>query len=82
MDASAPERVSMLLRGASVFSPDQIGELEGDGAKIRTRAGVVLTIDVPLEAVERVLDHEFVVASELSAPLYPERGDDPRSDSE
>ena len=72
----------MFLRGAAPFSPEQIDELKNDGATIRTRAGQVVTIDVPLEAVERVLDHEFVVASELSSPLYPERNDDAPSDPE
>ena len=67
----------MFLRGASAFSPEQIETLKSDGATIRTRAGAVLTIDVPLDAVERVLDHEFVVASELSSPLYPESAIDP-----
>ena len=56
--------------------------LKNDGATIRTRAGQVVTIDVPLEAVERVLDHEFVVASELSSPLYPEHNEDVPSESE
>jgi len=62
----------MFLRGVGAFSPEQIDELKNDGATIRTRAGAVMTIDVPLDNVERVLDHEFVVASELSSPLYPE----------
>ena len=70
-----PLRVSMFLRGASAFSAEQIEMLKRDGATIRTRAGAVLTIDVPLDAVERVLDHEFVVASELSSPLYPDSRD-------
>ena len=72
-----PERVSMFLRGASAFSAQQIDELENDGVTIRTRAGVVMTVDVPIDAVERVLEHDFVVASELSAPLYPEPNRDP-----
>jgi hypothetical protein len=71
-----PSRVSMFVRGAAVFSPDEVRALENDGATIRTNAGVVMTIDVPLDSVERVLDHEFVIASELSSPLYPERRDE------
>jgi hypothetical protein len=67
-----PSHVSMFLRGATAFSPEQIAELKSDGATIRTRAGAVMTIDVPLDNVERVLDHEFVLTSELSSPLYPE----------
>jgi hypothetical protein len=35
-----------------------------------------LTVDVPIDAVERVLAHDFIVASELSSPLYDERSDD------
>jgi len=72
-----PQRVSMFLRGAAAFSPQQIDELKSDGVTIRTRAGVVMTVDVPLDAVERVLDHDFVIASELSAPLYPESKREP-----
>jgi hypothetical protein len=71
--------VSMLLRGARPFSPEQLDALRRDGATIRTHAGPVLTIDVPLAAAERVLEHDFVVASELSTPLYPERHDEGRS---
>ena len=70
----------MFLRATTPFSPEQLRLLEADGATIRTRAGKVVTADVPLDAVERVLNHDFVVASELSAPLYPERGDDPPAD--
>jgi hypothetical protein len=75
-DRLKPSHVSMFLRGAAAFSPEQIDELKNDGATIRTRAGAVMTIDVPLDNVERVLDHEFVVASELSAPLYPDTNND------
>lgn len=71
-----PSHVSMFLRGAAAFSTEQIDELQNDGATIRTRAGAIITADVPLDNVERVLDHEFVVASELSAPLYPEPHND------
>jgi hypothetical protein len=77
-----PERVALFLRGASPFSPEQIEALEKDGATVRTKAGHVVTADVPLEAVERIAEHEFVVACEVSGPLYPEGGDEPSSDAE
>jgi hypothetical protein len=77
-----PERVAMFLRGAAAFTPEQIEQLKNDGADIRTRAGIVLTADVPLDAVERVIGHDFVVASELSSPLYPEPKQDPSGDRE
>jgi hypothetical protein len=35
---------------------------------------VVVTLDVGLDSVERIPDHDFVVASEISSPLYPEKG--------
>jgi hypothetical protein len=79
--ATPAQRVSMFLRGAAVFTPEQLELLKQDGASIRTRAGQVVTIDVPLDAVERVLDHDFVIASELSAPLYLEHGGDSSVDS-
>jgi hypothetical protein len=74
--AGSSERVSMFLRGARPFSPEQVDVLKSDGASIRTRAGLVLTVDVPIDAVERILAHDFIVASELSSPLYDERSDD------
>ena len=74
--AGSPERVSMFLRGARPFSAEQVEVLKNDGATIRTRAGLVITVDLPLDAVERVLDPDFIVSSELSSPLYDERGDD------
>ena len=74
--AGSPGRVSMFLRGDRPFSPEQVDVLKNDGATIRTRAGLVMTVDLPLDAVERVLDHDFIVASELSSPLYDERSDE------
>ena len=82
MSSQGSQLVSMFLRGATPFSPEQLGMLEDDGATIRTRAGPVVTVDVPLDAVERVLDHEFVVASELSAPLFYEHDHERSSDVE
>lgn len=64
----------MFLRSTAPLSQAQLGLLEQDGATIRTRAGAIVTLDVDLDAVERVLGHDFIVASEISSPLYPEEG--------
>ena len=79
-DAIKPHRVSMLLRGVAPFSPEQVDELQSDGVTVRTRAGVVMTVDVPLDAVERVLAHDFIRSSELSGALYPEATPDASRD--
>ena len=70
---SAPQRLSLFLRAAASFSPEQLDQLKSEGATIRTCADAVATIDVPLAAVDRVLQHEFIVSAQISSPLYPEQ---------
>ena len=81
-DAQAPgsQRVSLFLRGGAEFSSDELEQLVRDGAQIRTTAGNILTVDVPIDVVDRVLSHDFVVAGDLSAPLYRETDDEPHFD--
>lgn len=66
-------RVSMFVRGRERFSPEQIAQLKNAGATIRTNAGLVVTLDVDVQSVERLLSHDFVIASEFSSPLYPDK---------
>jgi hypothetical protein len=72
--ASASAHVSVLLRGKSTFSASELKTLTDDGAQIRTQAGDILSADVPVEAVDRVLAHDFIVSCELSRPLYYDAG--------
>lgn len=72
----------MLLRGSAAFSSDELEILRRDGAQIRTTAGDVISADVPVQAVHAVTNHDFVVAAELSQPLYPEKPAAPFSDVE
>lgn len=72
-DAEAvPAEVSALVRGESAFSEEQLAALREAGARIRTVAGDVLTATVATGALERLADHPFVAALEVSQPLYPE----------
>ncbi|HEY7498877.1 MAG TPA: hypothetical protein VH740_10205 [Vicinamibacterales bacterium] len=74
--------VSMLLRGRDAFSPAELKTLADDGARVRTHAGDIISADVPVDAIERVLAHDFVVSCELSRPLYFDKDandDDARS---
>jgi hypothetical protein len=68
--------VSMLLRGRESFSPSELKKLTDEGARIRTHAGDIVSADVPVDAVERVLEHDFIVSCELSRPLYYDKRDD------
>jgi hypothetical protein len=77
---SGSRYVSLFLRGHSPFSSEELAELVQDGVKIRTAAGNILTIDVPISSIDRVLSHDFVVSGDLSGPLYPEREDEPHID--
>lgn len=77
---SGSQRVSLFLRGRSAFSSAELAELRQDGAHIRTAAGNILTIDVPISAVDRVLSHDFVLSGDVSRALYPERKDEPNID--
>jgi hypothetical protein len=82
LESSSDETVSLLLRGAGAFTPDELEALRRDGARIRTTAGDVVSADVPVKAVRAVTDHEFVVNAELSQPLYFEKPTPPFSDAE
>jgi hypothetical protein len=80
VDPSEP--VGVFLRGRASFTPQDIAALEADGARIRTVAGDVMTADIPFDAIGRVSDHEFVIALQVSQPLFPEQGDQPPEDVE
>jgi hypothetical protein len=41
-----------------------------------------MTADIPFDAIGRVSDHEFVIALQVSQPLFPEQGDQPPEDVE
>jgi hypothetical protein len=69
----ASQQVALFLRGSAPFSRDQLDQLKADGASLRTCSGVIATTDVALEAVDRVLRHEFVVSAQISSPLFPEK---------
>lgn len=78
----ASTQVSMLLRGRAEFSPSELKELADDGAQIRTRAGDIVSADVPVGAVDRVLAHDFIVSGELSQPLYYDAGEERSSNAD
>jgi hypothetical protein len=78
-----PAEVSVLVRGERAFSEPELEALRGAGAQIRTVAGDVLTASVATEAIEELASQPFVVALEVSQPLYPdEPGAPPAPDVE
>jgi hypothetical protein len=76
-EAETPSTIGVLLRGRQSFSPSQLAALEAAGARIRTTAGDVCTADVPVRALERVAELDFVLQIQPSQPLHPERPDQP-----
>ena len=72
-EGAASQPIAVFIRGATPLSPDQLDQLKADGATLRTCTGVVATIDVALDALERVLRHEFIVSAQVSSPLYTEK---------
>ncbi len=74
--------VSMLLRARAALSPSELKALADDGVRVRTQAGDVISADVAVGAVDRVLAHDFIVSCELSQPLYPESASEPGGDAE
>ena len=71
---STSRQISLLVRGTGPFLEKQLDQLKGDGATIRTVAGAVCTIDVPLAAVDRVLQHQFIMTAQISSRFYEEQG--------
>jgi hypothetical protein len=69
---AVPAEVGALIRGEAAFSEEQLSALREAGARIRTVAGDVLTATVATDSLERLADHPFVAALEVSQPLYPE----------
>jgi hypothetical protein len=70
--ASAPETVSVFLRGRGAFGDEELSRLREQGAEIRTVADDVLTALVPLSKLADVAAQDFVVRVEGSSPLYAE----------
>jgi hypothetical protein len=65
--------VSIILRGRATFTASELKTLAEDGARIRTRAGDIVTADVSIDALDRILAHDFVVSCEISQPLYRDK---------
>ena len=70
--AARAAEVSLFVRGREPFTEQQVHELEEHGARVRTVAGDVLTASAPLDSLDVLTDSDFVVAVEVSEPLYPE----------
>jgi hypothetical protein len=70
MAAGSPPGVALFLSATAPLSDRDVEALARAGATVRTIAGTVLTADVPLEALDRVLEHPFIVRAQISPALY------------
>jgi hypothetical protein len=73
--AEGEQEVGVLLRVRAGLTESQLDALRADGARIDTVAGEVLGGTVPLAALPALARHDFVVAVQLSQPLWPEAPD-------
>lgn len=64
--SSAARTVGVLIRTRGEIDARQRAALESRGARIGSVSGDVVTATVPLQAVDRIADLEFVVRIEMS----------------
>ena len=76
-EADAESPLSIMLRGETEFTPEQLQELQSVGAQVRSVSGDVLTAEVSLEHLSGLSDLDFVVSVAVSQPLFYEDADQP-----
>jgi hypothetical protein len=54
------------------LSDQQRAQIEEMGGRVRTAAGTIITLDLPVDALERFTALDVVQYVEPSAPLYQE----------
>jgi hypothetical protein len=69
--------LSVILRGAGPFTEQQLDDVAACGVRVRSVAGDVSTATAQdAAAVGELTELDFVVAVQVSGPLFPEAGPD------
>jgi hypothetical protein len=68
--------VAVFLRVEGTLDQARRSTLEAFDVEVRTVAGDVVTANLPLSSISRLVALDFVEYVELSGPLYPEKGND------
>jgi len=64
--------VAIFVRTGKILEPEDISQLEVIGAEIRTIAGNIVTLSIPLGKLHMLANKDFIKYIELTSPLYPE----------
>jgi hypothetical protein len=67
--------VNALIRMEAEPTADQRAALEALGCDIRTVAGDVITVRIPVKSLDELTERSEVLYAELAQPLYPEATD-------
>ena len=64
--------IAIFVRTGKILEPEDISQLEIIGAEIRTIAGNIVTLSIPLGKLHMLANKDFVKYIELTGPLHPE----------
>lgn len=67
--------VNLLIRVTESLSPETEAAISSWGGYVRTRAGDVVSLTLPLRHLEALTHLESVIYVEVAEPLYPESSD-------
>jgi hypothetical protein len=64
--------VSLLIRVSDPKSPQVEAVIRDCGGQVRTRAGDIISLTLPLRCLDDLAKVESVISIEVAEPLYPE----------
>lgn len=67
--------LSVIVRIAGSVSSERSSQIEAIDAEVRTIAGDVVTIVIPVKSLPKLAALDYVIYIELAGPLYPESGE-------
>jgi hypothetical protein len=71
-DPDSLDRLNLLVQVTASLTNERVEQMNEIGSEIRTTAGDVLTLTLPINQVGALAEFDFVVYMELSSPLSPE----------
>ncbi len=72
LKAEENPRVTIIMRTINSLEPEHKSQLKVIGAEIRTIAGDIVTLSLPIRKLHILAEKDFVRYIELTRPLYPE----------
>ena len=71
-DGEQDQSLNLLVRVAGSLSPELEAAIRNWGGQVRTRAGDVVSMSLPLRHVNDLAELDSVIYVEAAEPLYPE----------